>query len=146
MKILLAVDDSEFSEAAMDAVIARGRPQETEVRVLNVIDVLTPLAPDMMAYYPGIEHDRDAQRAPAEALVARTADLLRSKGFRVTTAVELGNPKSKILDVASSWHADLIVLGSRGRTGLDRFLIGSVAETVARHATCSVEIVRTAKG
>jgi nucleotide-binding universal stress UspA family protein len=48
----------------------------------------------------------------------------------------------EIVDRAAEWHADLIVLGSHGRHGLDRFLIGSVSEYVARHAPCSVEIVR----
>lgn len=145
MRILLAIDDSEFSEAATRAVIAQARPQETEVHVLHVIDVPSPQPADTMVFYPGIEHERDAQRKPAEALVARTAERLRDEGFQVTTAVELGNPKSKILDAASEWHADLIVLGSYGRTGLERFLMGSVAEAVARHASCSVEIVRIPK-
>jgi nucleotide-binding universal stress UspA family protein len=142
MRILLAIDDSKFSEVATETVIAQARPKETEVHVLNVIDVLPQLIPEMGGYYPGIEHERDAQRKPAEALVAKTAELLRSKGLAVSTAVELGNPKSKIIDAASKWHADLIVLGSHGRTGLERFLMGSVAEAVARHAGCSVEIVR----
>jgi len=48
-----------------------------------------------------------------------------------------------ILDAAREWRADLIVLGSRGEKGLRRFLLGSVAEFVARHAPCSVLIVRT---
>jgi nucleotide-binding universal stress UspA family protein len=103
----------------------------------------------MMAAYPGVEHDRDAQRKPAETLVAKTAELLRAEGLRVTTAVELGCPKSKIIDIAAESHVDLIVLGSHGRTGLDRFLMGSLPDSVLRHADCSVELVRlprSAKG
>jgi nucleotide-binding universal stress UspA family protein len=142
MKILLAIDGSKFSEAATQAVIAQAKPQDTEVRVLHVIDALTNQLPEMTCYYPGIEHARDAQRKPAEALVAKTAKLLRSKGLQVTTTVELGSPKSKILDTAADWHADLIVLGSHGRTGLDRFLMGSLPDSVLRHAHCSVELVR----
>jgi nucleotide-binding universal stress UspA family protein len=145
MRILLAVDGSNFSEAATQAVVAQAKPQETEVHVLYVIDILTSQLPEMMTYYPGIEHARDAQRGPAEAIVAKTAELLRSKGLRVTTAVELGDPKSKIIDAAEKWHADLIALGSHGKTGLDRFMTGSVADAVARHAHCSVEVVRIPK-
>ena len=63
----------------------------------------------------------------------------------MTTAVEWGDPKSKIIDAAEQWHADLIVLGSHGRTGLERFLMGSVSDAVARHAPCSVEVVRIPK-
>lgn len=145
MRVLLAIDGSKFSEAATQAVIALAKPQETEVHIIHVIDVLSNQLPEMTVYYPGIEHERDAQRKPAEALVAITAALLRSKGFPVTTAVELGNVKSKILDTAETWRADLIVLGSHGRMGLERFLMGSLAEAVARHAHCSVEIVRIPK-
>jgi nucleotide-binding universal stress UspA family protein len=60
----------------------------------------------------------------------------------VTTAVEVGNPKFIVLDAAADWKADLIILGSHGRSGLNRFPMGSVSEAVARHATCSVQIVR----
>jgi len=58
--------------------------------------------------------------------------------------LESGIPKVVIIDDAKKWGADLIVVGSHGRTGLDRFLLGSVSEAVARHAACSVEIVRAA--
>ncbi|MGB8493231.1 MAG: universal stress protein [Candidatus Acidiferrum sp.] len=142
MRILLAVDGSKFSEAATQTVIVQARPECTEVRVLHVIDILTNQLPEMMAYYPGIEHARDARRKLAETLVAKTAELLRAKNLNVTTVVELGSPKSKIIDTAAEWHADLIVLGSHGRTGLDRFLLGSLPDSVLRHAYCSVELVR----
>lgn len=146
MKILLAIDGSKFSEAATQAVIAQARPNETEVRVIFVVDVLPNELPEQRAYYPGIEHARDALREPAEVLLEETAELLRSRGLRVTTSIEWGNAKSKIIDTASEWHADLIVLGSHGRTGLERFVMGSVSEAVARHAPCSVEIVRMRAG
>jgi nucleotide-binding universal stress UspA family protein len=62
--------------------------------------------------------------------------------LKVTAAVKEGDPKSKIPDAARDWRADLIVLGSHGRKGMGHFLIGSVSEAVARHADCSVEVVR----
>jgi nucleotide-binding universal stress UspA family protein len=94
------------------------------------------------AYFPKIEHLGEAQPNPAQALVAKTVELLRSKGLRATAIVELGHPTSRIVDAAEEWHADLIVVGSHGRRGLERFLLGSVSEVVARHAHCSVEIIR----
>ena len=145
MKILLAVDDSRFSQAATQPVLKQASPQRDQVRVVHVVDVLTNRTPEMNAYYPGVEHARDAQRKIAEALVAEAAKLLSSGNLRVDTVVEWGNPKSKIIDAAAQWHADLIVLGSHGRTGLDRFLTGSVVDTVMRHAHCSVELVRIPK-
>ncbi|MGB9512812.1 MAG: universal stress protein [Candidatus Acidiferrum sp.] len=142
MRILLAVNRSRFSDAATQALIAQAKPEETVVHVVHVIDVLSTELPEMEAYYPGIEHARDAQREIAEALVAKTAQLLRAKGLQVTTAVELGAPKVEIISAAAEWHADLIVLGSHGRTGIDRFLLGSLSDVVLRHAHCSVEIAR----
>ena len=63
--------------------------------------------------------------------------------FYVSTELVEGHPKSKIIDIADNWRADMIVLGSHGRTGLSRFLMGSVSQAVVRHAHCSVEIIRS---
>jgi nucleotide-binding universal stress UspA family protein len=85
----------------------------------------------------------EQERREAKLLANRAAESLRAAGFRqVSEAVEEGNPKVVIVDEAEKWGADLIFLGSHGRKGLDRFLLGSVSEAVARHAACSVEIVR----
>jgi nucleotide-binding universal stress UspA family protein len=141
MKILLGVDDSKFSDAAVHAVMIQARTQD-EVRVLHVVDSLTLPAPSRIGHYPDIEHARDAQVRIAEALVGGAAKSLDSQHLRVMSVIRWGNPKAKIVDFAAEWGADLIVLGSQGRTGLDRFLMGSVADAVMRHAHCSVELVR----
>ena len=78
-----------------------------------------------------------------KSLVTKATDVLRKSGLNATTVLIEGDPKSQIIDVAKEWPADLIVLGSHGRKGLSRFLMGSVSEAVVRHAHCSVEIVRT---
>ena len=99
------------------------------------------LEPPQMSpgYYPELE-DRLPQ---ARELVDQVAKTLSSAGFRVTTSVVTGDARSVILDDAAEWHADLIALGSHGRRGLRRFFLGSVSDAVARHASCSVQIVRT---
>ena len=79
----------------------------------------------------------------AELSVEHAAETLRAGGFRVKTRVVEAEVRTAILDVAAEWQADLIVLGSHGRKGLSRFMLGSVAESVARHSPCSVLIVRT---
>ena len=63
-------------------------------------------------------------------------------GFDASASVREGDPKTVILDCATEWGADLIVVGSHGRKGVARFVLGSVSEVVARYARCSVEIVR----
>jgi nucleotide-binding universal stress UspA family protein len=77
-----------------------------------------------------------------EQLVRQAEEPLSKAGYKVHSAVEEGDPKSKIVEDAAHWHADLIILGSHGRKGMDRFLMGSVSDAVARHAPCSVQVVR----
>lgn len=140
MKILLTTDDSKFSEAAAKCLIGQLRPQDAEVRVLHVVEPSVISEPPQMSkgYYPELED----QLPQAREVVDRAAKVLSSAGFRVTTSVSTGDARSVILDDAAEWHADLIVLGSHGRKGLGRFLLGSVSEAVARHARCSVQILR----
>jgi len=143
MKVLLAVDGSKYTEAVAQTMIAQVRPQDTEIRVLHVVEPPSLLvAREMGGYDRALDVVWESETKQAEALVTNVADILLSKGLKVSTSVEEGDPKSKILEVAQAWHADLIVLGSQGRKGLERFLIGGVSETVVRHAHCSVEIVR----
>ena len=140
MKILMGIDDSKFSGDVLQAVITQFRPEHIEVRVLHVLQSTVPAPPQMA---PGYAPELDDQKKPARELVERIANELRSAGFKVDTAVEVGDIRERIIDSAAEWSADLIVVGSHGRSGIERFLLGSVAEFVARHATCSVEIVRT---
>jgi nucleotide-binding universal stress UspA family protein len=144
MKILLAVDDSPHSQAAVEAVAAQFPPEHTEVLVLHVIEPVALSAPPEMAagYYPELKE----QVQQARGWVGQVAEKLGAAGFQVSSAVEQGEPRGVIVDRATSWQADLIVLGSQGRKGLGRFLLGSVSEAVARHAPCSVEIVRLRAG
>jgi nucleotide-binding universal stress UspA family protein len=136
MKILLAIDGSKFSQAAVQQLIALTSPREVEVRLLHVIE-LWPV------HIHNLERDlRQEKREEAEQLLARTAQQLRAAGFNVTTIAKEGDPKVDVIDVAAEWHADLIMVGSHGRKGLDRFFLGSVSEAVARHSSCSVQIVR----
>lgn len=143
MKIVLATDGSKFSEAAAQAVITQGRPDNTEIQVLHVVEPPSLLvAREMGGYDRALDAVWEAETKQAQALVTKVADMLRSKGLKVTTTVEQGDPQSKIIEAASKWRANLIVVGSHGRKGLEHFLLGSVSEAVARHAGCSVEIVR----
>ena len=143
MRILLAIDDSRFSQAAIETVIEQARPQDTDVRILHVVESPPLLiAREMGGYEPVLETALESQKQNAEALVLKAAELLRARGLKVAATLEVGDPKSKILDVAEEWRADLIVVGLHGRRGFERFLMGSVSDAVARHAKCSVQIVR----
>jgi universal stress protein A len=84
------------------------------------------------------------EKQPARTLLERIAAELRSSGFTARTDVRIGEVANTILDQAAEWHADLIAVGSHGQRSIHNFLLGSVAESVARRAGCSVAIVRTA--
>jgi nucleotide-binding universal stress UspA family protein len=142
VKVLLAIDESKFSQAAAQAVIERVLPKDTEVRVLHVVTPISPVVGEMGTGITDTSAWEQAQLTQAKTLVDEVAQRLRAARLNVSTVVEEGDPKTKIIDHAAYWHADLIVLGSHGRKGIDRFLLGSVSEAVARHAPCSVEIVR----
>jgi universal stress protein A len=144
MKILLAIDGSKFSEWAVQAVVAQTKPNHADVRILHVIEPIPQYA-DGLSWGYGLQAGNvlEEEREQAQGLLAKAARELRDAGFQVETAVEVGDAKAVIVDAAAQWPADLIVLGSHGRKGLERFLMGSVSEAVARHAPCSVQIVRS---
>lgn len=147
MKILLATDGSKHSESALETLLTHYKPAETEVLVLNAVESLK-LMPISYGFGVGpvLAHDYIALgkqwRKEGENLVLQISQRLQAAGFKVATHVEEGDARQVILDSAKSWQPDLILLGSHGKTGLDRLLLGSVSEAVARGAPCSVQIVR----
>jgi nucleotide-binding universal stress UspA family protein len=143
MRIVLAVDGSPFSDAAVQALIAQAQSKDAEIRVLHVLEPPNLLSTrEMGGNDSALEKAWETEKKQAQGLVAKTVELLRAKGLKATGTVEEGDARSKILEAAKEWRADLIVLGSHGRKGLEHLLMGSVSEAVARHADCSVEIVR----
>jgi nucleotide-binding universal stress UspA family protein len=144
VKVLLAIDGSKYSEAALQRIIEQVRRDGTEVRVLHVVEPVrayfsAAMIPHLVPHVPAIEEDRKRE---AHELVESAAAELREAGFQADGMVEEGDAKSRIIDRAAEWKADLIVVGSYGLTGLDRFLMGSVSDAVVSHANCSVEVVR----
>ena len=147
MKLFLAIDDSEYSQTAVRAVIAQYRSDGTEVRVLTVVD-WPPSFPESLAFTPGVVSEgpilelHEETIRQGERLVAVAAERLRGTGFAATEEVREGDPRNVILERAADWGADVIVLGSHGRRGVESFLLGSVSENVVRHARCSVAVIR----
>ena len=144
MKILLAVDSSEYSAIAIKEVAKRPWPSRSTVRVVSVVEPMTPPAAELW-YDGGGDLDianREMQKRATE-LTKATAAKLRGLGLKIEAVVRVGHARTAIVDEARKWSADLIVLGSHGRTGLKRLLLGSVALSVVTHAPCSVEVVRS---
>ena len=148
MKILLAIDDSEFGQEAIRALLAQVHREGTEIRVLHVVEpAFAYISEDTgILLIPSVAKIQEHRRKQAQELVHGAAEMLREAGFKTHEIVDEGDPRHKILDCAAEWDADLIVVGSHGRTVLGRFLMGSVSEAVTRHAKCSVQVVRIKDG
>lgn len=145
MRILLAVDDSQHSSAATQNLLERPWPSGTRVAVLSVAPtallVPGPYAGEGMALtYANLTRSMMGGAQAAADKVA--AMLLAGAPLDVETIVREGDPRREIVEAAKDWDADLIVVGSHGRTGIQRLILGSVAEYVVRHAACSVEVSR----
>jgi nucleotide-binding universal stress UspA family protein len=146
MKILLATDGSDCSKAAVNSVAERPWPEGSEVKVVSAMEI--PYAPTTETWVLPDSYYRELERvtkAQAEAAVKDAVERIMSgktAGLEITTMIKSGSAREVILDEAKRWDADLIVLGSHGYSGWQRFLLGSVSHAVATHAHCSVEIVR----
>jgi nucleotide-binding universal stress UspA family protein len=147
-KILLATDGSPASEAAAHSIAERPWPGGAEVRVLSVVELVFP--PVVALLEPPFIHSAHVEEFRAAAM-KRAEDAVQSAVGIVAAAcpdvsqsisVLLEGPRRIIVDEAVQWGADLIVLGSHGHRGMDRFLLGSVSQSVAMHAPCTVEVVR----
>jgi nucleotide-binding universal stress UspA family protein len=142
LKILLATDGSSYSQCAARSIAERPWRKGTVVEVLAVAEVVTT-APDPWYASGQIAERLQVERLKAAKEDAKSAeDILSAAGLKPLTKVVCGYPKASILDEAKEWGAHLIVVGSHGRRGLKRLLLGSVAETVALHSHCSVEVIR----
>jgi nucleotide-binding universal stress UspA family protein len=144
MKILLAIDGSPCSDAAVAEVARRPWPQGSALKVLNVQETPMPPTPETWAisasYFEEIEAalKKQGQRTIDNAL----QKLKTNKTLSLSSLLVFGSPRPVVLDEAESWGADLIVVGSHGYSAWKRFLLGSVSQAVVSHAKCSVEVVR----
>ena len=133
MKIILAVDPPGASDTTVAEVATRPWPSGTTIEVVSVAEPTSVL--DVPSLIEGLE---EAARDTAQS----AAEQLKAAGINATARALFGHAKSTIVDRARETGVDLIVVGSRARPGVARFLLGSVAAAVARFAPCSVEIVR----
>ncbi|MGE0131470.1 MAG: universal stress protein [Blastocatellales bacterium] len=145
LNILLAVDGSAGSDAAVNEIANRPWPEGSAVKVISAVEPPhPPLAGSLILPGSFIQEWEKAIEDRARAAVEKASARLRASGqiLEVLSETIPGSARDVILDEAEKWGADLIVLGSRGLGGFDRLLLGSVAQTVISHANCSVEIVR----
>jgi len=143
MKILIAVDDSAYSQAAMDWAKSMTWPARTEFLVLSAARPL--VASYAVTEVPAMSFPAEVYEEEVsyhQEISARFEKQLRDTGFKSRALVAQGDPREAIVDAARDHGADLVVVGSHGRTGLTKLLLGSVASHVVTHAPCSVMVVK----
>jgi nucleotide-binding universal stress UspA family protein len=142
VKVLLAIDEEPCSEEAINEVGSRSWEAGTTVRVLHAVGRFVPPAQELWHDAGGsLDEARREIKDRSTELAERTAGWLREQGLAAEAAVRDGEPGPAIVEEAKEWGADLIVVGSRGYTGLRRVLAGSVSQYVIDHAPCPVEVV-----
>jgi nucleotide-binding universal stress UspA family protein len=134
-RVLLCVDGSRYTEAAVSSVASRNWPKGTEVRIITVVDPFDYSIPEFL--------DRAIERAKSfHRIIANELD--RTPAFTSSLVLE-GGPEKIILDVAEEWRPDSIFISPRRVNRFSRFLPGGVAGTVLTRAKCAVELARTAE-
>ena len=136
-RVLMAVEGREDAIRLHTWLTSHPFKNPVAVTVLSVVPSLAMVEPNVMVGFQSWseEHNRQAQQ-----VVYDTAQALAGPQFNVTTDVRMGDPVTTVCEVGNS-H-DLIVVGSHGRKGLDRFLLGSVSHGIVHRAGCSVLVVR----
>ena len=138
--ILIPIDLSENCELAVQTAMQQATP-DTTLHLLHVVDAVVPMAP---AYVPGVDFGTVSQQlhdAGREHLET-AAQMVAHAGLAFERTLVHGTPANEILLRAKEIQADLIVMATHGRKGLERLLLGSTAETVMRQAECPVMTVR----
>jgi len=150
MKILVATDGSECSVKAVYSVANRPWPPQSQIKIMSVVQLFNPEnrlpAPPLCSEYPtsSLEQFWKNAHIRANEAVAEARKIFSATNLTMWdgNATPVGDPRPILLDEAKSWEANLIVVGSHGRQGFDRLLMGSVSEAIALHAHCSVEVIR----
>lgn len=162
MKVLIGYDGSECADAALADLARAGLPDDVEALVLSVGDVFFPPPPP--SSYEIVEQAFASRRvasavaqsqanasrllAEARALADRGCELLRPAfpGWELRAEAAAGNPGAAVIERAEGWPADLVVVGSQGRSALGRLFLGSVSKKVATETHVPVRVARCREG
>ena len=144
LRLLIGVDNSPYSNAAVDAVYRREWPNGTEVLLLAVVDTVMAVTPGpaLPSILKWIEMGDEENLAHVRQIFEPSAEKLSSARLNVAVKIRGGNPADGIIEEAESWGADCIFVGAKGVRGVERLLLGSVSSAVSARAHCSVEVVR----
>ncbi|MBI5197126.1 MAG: universal stress protein [Nitrospirae bacterium] len=140
-KILVPVDFTDYSNSVVDYAVMLARQFEAEITLIHAIEPFTYTTTDTLL----VTDHYAALKEIARPLMAALHQKVSKKGVKVKSLLTRGTPHSEIVGKARKSRSNLIVIGTHGRKGLERFLLGSVAERVVRLAPCPVVTVRVDK-
>ena len=147
-RVILATDGSKYSEAVTRFLLNLPLPRQCEVIVITALQshlaalLKTPTL-DFQTNQELLAQLQASEESEARKITDRIGKQFQAKGRKAVSAVMRGGAAECILAAAREYNPDIIALGSRGLTGIESLLLGSVAERIARYANCSVLIGRT---
>jgi nucleotide-binding universal stress UspA family protein len=145
-RILVALDDSEFSDHVVSRITSRPWTDGTEFLFVTALPSLTDYLGELQDSHEisALEGLRRQQAAGAETHLKEVVSLIQNQLPKASAKYEIvdGDPREAVVEKAKEWGATLTVTGSKGKNWIDRVLIGSVSEAVATWSNCSVEVVK----
>lgn len=152
MKVLIATDGSEYSNAAIEKCFELLKMEDISFRVVSVLEPPLTMSEPFGGSVEFYREAEDAVRRQAQAAATQAENRVREHfggalaEDALASEVVIGSPARRIVEEAQKWEADLIVVGSHGYGFWERMMLGSVSQSVAQHAPCSVLVVRKDKG
>jgi nucleotide-binding universal stress UspA family protein len=145
IRLVIGIDGSPGSIAALDAVKSRNWPKQIDVRLISVVDsrIATAAISDLpeIGHWAQTNYVNDQEGAWLRDILKAQCEKLLNVGIKASMIIEEGDPKQILLQFADQWKADCIFVGARGLTRIDRFLMGSVSTALSARAHCSVEVI-----
>ena len=141
MNVLIGLDDSRCSEAVLERVSRMPWPKDARFVLLSAVPPIF-VGPGEAASSDAIGRLLEGQERYHLEIATCGVERLRKAGLLAEAKTMVQDPRSALLDLARERKADLIVVGSHGRTGIQKLLLGSVASHVVTHAPCDVLVVR----
>jgi nucleotide-binding universal stress UspA family protein len=137
-KVLAPVDGSEASKRALEMAIVIAKEAHAKLTVLEVIEEFGPLP----GFYGAAPEGVDRVKWISEQRFELIHPMLEEENVEWDRIVVEGYPADKICETGETGNYDVIILGSKGRSAIGRFLIGSISDRVVHHATCGVFVVK----
>jgi nucleotide-binding universal stress UspA family protein len=143
-KVLVAIDSSGLSELVLKSLSKQVVPDQADVLVLEVVEPLLYSAPPEMSpgYQPEMAARRKQRREQAKRIVDSAVEVFRTAGFTTEARVMESEIKEGVLQAATEWGADLIVVTSHARKRVAKFFHRSVAQAIVHEAPCSVLVLK----